>query len=73
MALSEIDLTNVLAATRVQSVEVIDGGDTLVVRLHVADGSETCVLLPMGAVGDLLFRIAETLIAGPEEASRIAR
>ena len=61
---------HVLAATGVHSVEVIVGGDTLAVRLHAVGGGETCLLLPIGAVGDLLFQIADTLNVGLDQAHR---
>ncbi len=44
-----------------RSVEIIDGGDTLAVRLRSPDDSEFCVLLPIGVVGDLLFQIADVV------------
>ncbi len=67
---SENEHPYVQAATGVRSVEVIDGGDTLAVRLHTAAGGETCLLLPMGAVGDLLFQIAGALDVGTDQAHR---
>jgi hypothetical protein len=67
-AVSEIERPYVLAATRVQTVEIIDGGDTLAIQLRVANGGETCVLLPIGAVGDLLFQLTTTLVTSPEKA-----
>ncbi|MHC2109302.1 hypothetical protein [Methylobacterium sp. CM6246] len=73
MALSEIERRYVLAATGVQSVEITDGGDTLAVQLYEADGGETCVLLPIGVVGELLFQLAETMVASPQSASQSSR
>ncbi|MGT2478895.1 hypothetical protein ACU4GR_08430 (plasmid) [Methylobacterium oryzae CBMB20] len=50
-----------LGAAGVRSVEIVDGGDTLAVRLRAPDDSEFCVLLPIGVVGDLLFQLADVL------------
>lgn len=54
------------------SVETIDGGDTLAVRLRADGGNEVVVLLPIGVVGDLLFQLADTLIGTPDVASAVA-
>lgn len=68
--MSDSERPHVLAATGVRSVEVIDGGDTLAVRLCASDGSDTCLLLPMGAVGDLLSHLADGLDVGVDRTSR---
>lgn len=59
----ESEPARVVAATSVRSVEVIDGGDTVAVRLAAAGEGETCILLPAAAVGSLLYLLAEALIA----------
>lgn len=68
--MSDNKLPSVLAATQVRSVEVIDGGDTLAVRIHVTDGGETCLLLPVGVVGDLLAQLAVALDIDTDRASQ---
>lgn len=70
--MSDSERPHVLAARQVQSVEFIDGGDTLAVRLRIADGGDTCLLLPIGAVGDLLSQLAAAIHVGPDRASRTA-
>ena len=47
------------AVSRVLSVELIDGGRTLGVRLEKADGTVAVVLLSRSIAGDLLRKMAE--------------
>lgn len=61
MTASDDRVPYVLGAAGVRSVEIVDGGDTLAVRLPTPDDSEFCVLLPIGVVGDLLFQLADVL------------
>jgi hypothetical protein len=61
MMVSDNKPPKVLSAMRVRSVEVIDGGDTLAVRLRAPDDDEFCIVLPIGTVGDLLFQLAEVM------------
>lgn len=61
MTASYNEVPFVLGAAGVRSVEIIDGGDTLAVRMRSPDDSEFCVLLPIGVVGDLLFQIADVV------------
>ena len=61
----ETEDVDVVAMRSVRSVHLIDGGDTVAVRMETAGGGETCVLLPTGAVGDLLFLLAEAVTAAP--------
>lgn len=61
MTASDDKVPYVLGAAGMRSVEIVDGGDTLAVRLRAPDDSEFCVLLPIGVVGDLLFQLADVL------------
>ncbi|MBN4098400.1 MULTISPECIES: hypothetical protein [Methylobacterium] len=61
MTVSDSAVPYVLGAAAVRSVEVIDGGGTLAIRLRSPDDSEFCVLLPIGVVGDLLFQLADVM------------
>ncbi|MGU3469161.1 hypothetical protein ACLBXO_30385 [Methylobacterium sp. C33D] len=58
---SDSGVPYVLGAAAVRSVEIIDGGGTLAVRLRSPDDGELCLLLPIGVVGDLLFQLAEAV------------
>ena len=58
------DAVKAVAATRVHSVEITDGGTTTAVSMTVAGGGEARLLLPTCAVGDLLFLLAEALASG---------
>ncbi len=51
----------VLAFAGFQSVEVIDGGDTVAVTLQAAGGDSVCLLLPLAVVSDLLSHLASAL------------
>lgn len=52
---------NAFAVGRVISVELIDGGRTLGVRLEQADGTEAVLLLSRPIAEDLLRQMAELL------------
>lgn len=56
----------VIGVRGLQSVDVIDGGDTLAVQLLAADESEVCALLPIDVVSDLLFRLADVMSVRPK-------
>ena len=55
------DAPDAFAVGRVISVELIDGGRTLGVRLEKADGTEAIVLLPQSVAGDLHRQMAAVL------------
>lgn len=50
---------HVISARRVYSVERIDGGDTIAVRVEGADGEEVAILAPIGPAAEIARRILE--------------
>lgn len=71
--MSENEALRVIAAKSVRSVDTIDGGDTVAVRMTTADGDGLCVLLPTDAMAEMLFLLAETLDTGTDGATPPAR
>lgn len=66
--MEEKDELNVIGITQLEDIGVIDGGDTLTVRLRMADGRETALLVP--------WRVAESLWSGVAfglEQARVSR
>lgn len=59
--MSSDDALDAFAVGRVISVELIDGGRTLGVRLEKADGTEAVVLLPQSVADDLHRQMAAVL------------
>ena len=66
--MEEKDELHVIGITQLEDIGVIDGGDTLTVRLRMADGRETALLVP--------WRVAESLWSGVAvglEQARVSR
>lgn len=59
--MSSDDAPDAFAVGRVISIELIDGGRTLGVRLEKADGTEAVVLLPQSVASDLHRQMAAVL------------
>ncbi|OHV17419.1 hypothetical protein BK022_05710 [Methylorubrum extorquens] len=61
--MSSDDAADAFAVGRILSVELIDDGRTLGVRLEKADGTEAVVLLSQSAASDLHRQMAALLIS----------
>ena len=59
--MSNTHIPQVLAVAGLQSVEIIDGGDTVAVSLQAAGGDGVGLLLPLAVVSDLLSQLASAL------------
>ncbi len=60
---------HVVSAVGVRSVELIDTGHTLAVRLTNADATETAMLLPLAAAAELIHQVAEAFAMRSAEAT----
>ncbi len=54
----------IVSAVQAHSAELIDGGDTLAVRMRTADGGEAALLIPAAAAIELV-RMAASELARP--------